>query len=145
VADLKRKAFTTVLDVHARVYKTTNGWVGHRMLYVPSLLLHAIGAKSGEPRTAALTYARDGQTWLVVPSNGGARRWPAWYHNLKAHPDISINVGRRRYDVHASFVTSESPDFERLWRIVNDNNHNQYRAYQKRTQRSLPVVVLSPR
>jgi deazaflavin-dependent oxidoreductase (nitroreductase family) len=144
MADLYTRVFTTVLDVHGKIYKATGGRIGHRMLGVPSLLVHAIGAKSGEPRTSALTYARDGDTYLVVPSNGGASRWPAWYHNLKAHPDVAIHVGPKRIDVHATFVTPSSPDYPRLWAIVNKNNSNRYSAYQKRTTRPLPVIVLAP-
>lgn len=145
MADLSTRVFTTVLDLHDRIYKSTNGWVGHRLLYVRTLLLHAVGAKTGQVRTNALTYARDGENYLLVPSNGGAARWPAWYHNLKANPDVTINVGRRRFAVHASFVEPGDPDFDRLWDVVNHNNSNRYRAYQKKTERQLPVIVLSPR
>jgi deazaflavin-dependent oxidoreductase (nitroreductase family) len=134
-----------LLHVHNILYQKTNGWVGHRIPGLPpSLLLHTTGAKTGKPRTTALTYARDNDSYLIVASVGGAPRSPGWYHNLKAHPDVEINVGPKRVGVRARPVLPDDRDYERLWRIVNDNNANRYRAYQRRTSRPLPVVVLTP-
>jgi deazaflavin-dependent oxidoreductase (nitroreductase family) len=142
LADL---AVGTFVRVHDSVYQRTNGWIGHRVPGAPnSLLLHTIGAKTGLPRTNSLSYARDGEDYLVVASNGGDRRAPAWYHNLKANPQIQINVGRRRLSVIASPVLPDDPDYSRLWRIVNDNNANRYDGYQARTPRPIPVIRLSP-
>lgn len=134
-----------LLRVHDAVYQKTNGYIGHRFPGMPpSLLLHTVGAKTGDPRTNALTYARDGDDYLIVASNGGARRFPGWYHNLRKHPRVEINVGPRRLTVHATFVLPDDPEYSRLWQIVNDNNANRYRAYQKRTSRPIPVIVLKP-
>ena len=69
----------------------------------------SVGAKSGEPRTHTLSYAKDGADYLIVASNAGARRNPAWYHNVKAHPDLEINVGAKRFPVRASII---GPDHE---------------------------------
>ena len=126
------------------LYQRTDGRVGHRMLGVPCLLLRTVGAKSGEPRVHSLTYARDGDACLVVASNGGAPRYPAWYHNLRADPAAEIQVARKRQRVTARFVTPGNADYERLWSIVNEHNRNRYRGYQKLTDRPIPVVVLSP-
>jgi deazaflavin-dependent oxidoreductase (nitroreductase family) len=134
-----------VLRIHDAVYRNTNGWIGHRMLGIPSLLLHTVGAKTGKPRTAALTYARDGANYLIVASKGGDPKAPGWYHNLKANPNAEINVGPKRFDVTAKPVLPDEPDYSRLWQIVNKNNGNRYEAYQKKTSRPIPVVVLSPR
>ncbi|RZS36541.1 deazaflavin-dependent oxidoreductase (nitroreductase family) [Herbihabitans rhizosphaerae] len=106
--------------------------------------MHTVGAKTGRARTNGLVYGRDGERYLVVPSNGGAARAPGWYHNVRARPECEIQIGTDRRDAIASMVTREDPDFERLWKIVNSVNHNRYDAYQKATERPIPIVVLTP-
>jgi deazaflavin-dependent oxidoreductase (nitroreductase family) len=139
------KALFSFLRVHNAVYQRTDGWIGQRVPGMPpSLLLHSVGAKSGRPRTNALTYANDGNDYLVVASNGGANRNPAWLHNVKAHPDVEINVGPRRFPVTATIVRPDDTDYSRLWEIVNDNNRDIYRGYQKKTTRGIPVLKLTP-
>lgn len=133
-----------LVKAHDTVYKKSNGWIGHRALGVPSLLLHTVGAKTGKARTVALSYARDGENYLVVASKGGDPRAPGWYHNLKANPDVEINVGPRRFRVTARPVLPADPEYRRLWDLVNTNNSNRYEAYQSRTSRPIPVVVLAP-
>jgi F420H(2)-dependent quinone reductase len=142
---LEQGVLPRVLRIHDAVYQKTNGWIGHRALGIPSLLLHTVGAKTGAPRTASLTYARDGGNYLIVASNSGGPKAPGWYHNLKANPNVEINVGRKRFGVTAKPVLPDDPDYARLWRIVNKNNSNRYEAYQKKTSRPIPVVVLTPR
>ena len=130
--------------VHGKVYRGTRGWIGHRIPGVPnSLMLHTVGARTGLPRTSSLTYARDGDSYLVVASRGGDPRAPGWYHNLRADPRAEINVGRRRFAVTAEPVLPGDPDYARLWRIVNANNADRYNAYQARTTRPIPVVRLT--
>lgn len=134
-----------LLGIHNMLYQKTNGWIGHRLPGLPpSLLLHSTGAKTGKPRTTALTYARDGDSYLIVASMGGAPRSPGWYHNLKAHPKVEINVGPKRLAVTARPVLPSDPDYQRLWQIVNTHNANRYAAYQRRTSRPIPVIVLTP-
>jgi len=142
---LEEKLLPRVLRFHDTVYRRTNGWIGHRLLLIPSLLLRTVGAKTGEQRTSSLTYARDGGNYLVVASKAGAPRAPGWYHNLKAQPDVEINVGPRRFAVTARPVLPDDPDYSRLWQIVNKNNQNRYIEYQKKTSRPIPVVVLTPK
>ena len=132
-----------VLRIHDAVYQKTNGWIGHRTLGIPSLLLHTVGAKTGTARTASLTYARDGKDYLIVASKGGDPKAPGWYHNLKANPNVEINVGPKRFGVTARPVLPADPDYALLWQIVNKNNSNRYEAYQTKTSRPIPVVVLS--
>jgi deazaflavin-dependent oxidoreductase (nitroreductase family) len=139
------RVFSQVLQVHDTVYQKSKGWIGHRTLWVPSLLLHTVGANTGKQRTTSLTYARDGDKYLIVASKGGAPRAPGWYHNLKANPHVEINVGPRRFAVTARPVLSGDPDYQRLWQIVNKNNQNRYNEYQKKTSRPIPVVVLTPK
>lgn len=142
---LEEKLLPPVLRVHDAVYRNTNGWIGHRTLGIPSLLLHTVGAKTGKQRTTSLTYARDGDDYLVVASKGGDPKAPGWYHNLKAKPNVEINVGPKRFGVTARPVVPGDPDYDRLWEIVNKNNANRYKAYQSKTSRPIPVVVLTPR
>ena len=133
-----------VLRVHEKLYVRTDGRVGHCMIGVPTLLLRTTGRRTGQTRTNALVYARDGDDYLVVASNGGADRPPAWLHNLRAKPDVEIQVGRDRRRATARIVERSDPDHERLWKIVDDNNRGRYTAYQEKTDRPIPVVALTP-
>src|SRR5215210_8810144 len=85
-----------VLKVHERIYKATDGRVGHGMIGVPTLLLRTTGRRSGATRTNGLVYARDGDDYLVVASKGGSDQAPAWLHNLRANPEVEVQVGRER-------------------------------------------------
>lgn len=135
-----------LLKLHDRIYQKTEGRIGHQIPGVPpSLLLHTVGAKTGLARTTSLTYAKDGDAYLVVASKGGEPTAPGWYFNLKAKPDIEINVGPKRFPVTARIVGKDDPDYARLWQVVNKNNANRYEGYQKRTTRPIPVVALTPR
>jgi len=133
-----------VLRVHRRIYIATDGRVGHGMIGRPTLMLRTTGRRSGTTRTAVLVYARDGEDYLVVPSNGGADDPPAWFHNLRANPDVEIQVRRERRRGRAAVVEPDDPDYERLWAIANENNGDRYRAYQKLTDRPIQVVVVTP-
>jgi F420H(2)-dependent quinone reductase len=133
-----------VLRWHERLYKGSDGRVGHRMIGVPTLLLRTTGRRSGATRTNGLVYARDGDDYLVVASNGGADRPPAWLHNLRANPDVEVQVCRDRRPGTAKVVEPSDPDYDRLWRIVNENNRDRYSAYQQRTSRPIPVIVVTP-
>jgi len=141
---VEQNLLPAVLRAHDVVYQKTNGWIGHRTLGVPSLLLHTVGAKTGQARTNSLSYARDSGSYLVVASKGGDPKAPGWYHNLKADPNVEINVGPKRFGVTAKPVLPDDPDYARLWQIVNKNNANRYAGYQKRTSRPIPVIALTP-
>ncbi len=132
------------LRVHAQLYERTDGRVGHGMLGVPTLLLRSTGRRSGATRTNALVYARDDTDYLVVASNGGADRPPAWLHNVTAHPDVEIQIGRERRRGRARIVEPSDPSYERLWKLVNENNRDRYTAYQTQTSRPIPVVAITP-
>jgi F420H(2)-dependent quinone reductase len=130
------------LRLHEQLYKRTDGRVGHRMIGVPTLLLRTTGRRSGATRTNGLVYARDGDDYLVVASNGGADRPPAWLHNLRADPEVEIQIARERRKGIARIVEPSDPDYDRLWKVVNDSNHDRYSAYQKQTARAIPVIVV---
>jgi deazaflavin-dependent oxidoreductase (nitroreductase family) len=134
-----------VLKVHQAVYERSGGRVGHWFFGTHNLLLRTVGAKTGQQRTSALVYVRDGRDYVVVASMGGAPRSPGWYHNLKADPQVEIQVGTKRLPVTARTVLPGDPDRERLWELADTNNAGRYTAYQRATSRPSPVVVLAPR
>ena len=134
-----------ILRLHDTIYQKTNGRIGHKIPGVPPcLLLHTVGAKTGQPRTTSLTYARDGDSYLIVASNGGDDRYPGWYHNLLKRPHCEINVGPKRFAVTARRIGPDDSDYPRLWQLVNKNNFNRYTSYQSRTSRPIPTFVLTP-
>ena len=132
-----------VLRVHEKLYKKTDGRIGHNMIGAPTLLLRTTGRRSGAQRTNALVYARDGSDYLVVASNGGADRAPAWLHNLRANPSVEVQIGRERRPAVARVVEPPDPEHARMWEIVNENNKDRYRAYQEKTNRPIPVIALT--
>ncbi len=138
--------FVKVLRAHQWIYEHSGGLVGHRLLAGnPTLLLRTVGRKSGQARTSALTYARDGQDYLVTASNGGSPRPPGWLANLKAQPDCEIQVGRHKIPVHARATYPDDTEYARHWELVDKVNQGRYTQYQKQTERPISVVVLSPR
>ncbi|MEV6335781.1 nitroreductase family deazaflavin-dependent oxidoreductase [Nocardia vinacea] len=137
--------FANVLKVHQWVYEKSGGVVGHRVLFGnPTLLLRTVGRKTGQARTSALTYGRDGADYLVTASNGGSPRPPGWLANVKASPECEIQVGRRKVAVTARATLPDDPEYARRWAIVDKVNKGRYSAYQKMTQRPIAVVVLTP-
>lgn len=128
-------------EEHVRRYRETGGEVGYEWNGAPTLLLTTTGRRSGEQRTSALIFARDGDDYLVVASVGGMPKHPAWYLNLRADPHATIQVKGDVLDVVARTATDDEKP--RLWRIVNDVWPN-YDVYQSRTERVIPVVVLTP-
>ena len=128
-------------DDHVRLYRETGGEEGYLWNGAPSLLLTTTGRKTGEARTAPLIYARDGDDYLIVASVGGMPQHPAWYRNLQAEPKAQIQVKADVLDVVARTASDEEKP--RLWAIVNEVWPN-YEAYQARTDRVIPVVVLTP-
>jgi F420H(2)-dependent quinone reductase len=136
--------FSGVLRVHDKLYKATDGRIGHRLLGVPTLLLRTTGRRSGVTRTNSLVYALDGADYLVVASKGGADQPPAWLLNLEAKPEVEIQVGRKRQKGRCRVIDPSDPDYARLWKIVNEKNDDRYIAYQESTSRPIPVVAVTP-
>ncbi|KUI44162.1 nitroreductase [Mycobacterium sp. IS-1590] len=139
--DYSAPDLTLVGADHVVAYRDTGGEVGYLWNGVPTLLLTVTGRRSGRPRTSALIFGRRGEDYLVVASMGGAPTHPKWYLNLQACPAAEIQVRDRRMPVRARTVTpQEKPE---LWRIMAGLWPN-YDAYQARTEREIPVVVLTP-
>jgi deazaflavin-dependent oxidoreductase (nitroreductase family) len=128
-------------DEHVRRYRETDGEVGYIWNGVPILLLTTTGRKSGQPRTNPLIHGRDGDDYLVVASMGGAPTHPSWYLNLQANPGAEIQVKADHIQVRAR--TASEDEKPRLWGIMSDLWPN-YDTYQTRTDRVIPLVVLTP-
>jgi deazaflavin-dependent oxidoreductase (nitroreductase family) len=121
-------------DLRAHGGEATSGpFVGR-----PVLILTTIGARSGQPREKPLVYTKDGDRYVVIASKGGAPNNPDWYHNLVAHPEVTLEVLGERFDARARVATGE--ERERLYRAQADRMP-QFYEYQQRTSRTIPVVI----
>jgi F420H(2)-dependent quinone reductase len=133
------------MGLHTTLYKATGGRLGHTIPGVPGkmLLLDHKGAKSGIERTSPLLYFRDGEDLVIVASKGGFPKHPAWYHNLKANPETTVQVASHKLPVRARVATSE--EREHLWPMAVKSYHG-YEDYAARSKgREIPLVVLEPR
>jgi deazaflavin-dependent oxidoreductase (nitroreductase family) len=147
MADLTESFGRFALKTHQWLYERTDGRVGQQLGKLPTLLLRTKGARTGQPRVAALVYGLDGDgRYVVVASNGGSDRAPGWLHNVRAEPQVEVQLGRVRHAATAEILT-DGTDYDRCWKIVNDLNRSQsggrYDHYQTLTQRRIPLVVLS--
>lgn len=132
---------TLIGDEHVRRYRETNGEVGYEWNGATILLLTTTGRKSGQKRTSALIFDRDGDDFLLVASKGGAPDHPLWYLNLTANPEVEIQVKDK---VMKGKARTASPDEKpRLWKIMTRNWPN-YDVYTTRTSRDIPLVVITP-
>jgi proline iminopeptidase len=130
-------------DEHVKVYRDTGGQVGHDWREgSKTLLLTVKGRKSGEERTHALIYDNHGDDYLIVASRGGSPTHPAWYLNLKADPDVEVQVWDDVFQATARDATPE--ERPEMWeQMVGE--WPAYEDYQRRTDRQIPVVVLERR
>lgn len=131
-----------VTAVHRFVYRASGGRLGRRLGGVETLLLETVGRRTGRTRATPLLFVRDGARYVVVASNAGDDRHPAWWLNLRAHPDATIQVGPERLRVRGREATG--PEAGRLWSQL-EAAWPDYAAYRRRTDRRIPVVVLDPR
>jgi deazaflavin-dependent oxidoreductase (nitroreductase family) len=127
--------------IHRFLYRLTGGLIGHRTPLGPMLLLTTIGRRSGEARTSPLLYMPLHGDYVVVGSNGGRARPPAWVLNLESTPDVKVQVGRDRLAARAHVVT----DVERsaMWPRLAEH-YKGWSHYQTITERDLAVVLLTP-
>lgn len=123
-------------------FRTNAGHVGGNFAEASLLLLHHRGAHSGTERVTPLMYRRDGDTWVVFASKAGAPTNPDWFHNLRAHPDTTIELGTETVAVSAREVTGA--DRDRIW---NEQKRDvpQFADYEQATDRTIPVIALRPR
>jgi deazaflavin-dependent oxidoreductase (nitroreductase family) len=123
-------------------FRDNDGKVGGMFEGKSMILVHHVGARSGEARIAPLVYLQDGDRFVVFASKGGAPENPGWYHNLKAHPETDIEVGGNTYPVVAEEVTGD--ERERLY-AAQVAVEPQFGDYQNKTERRIPVIALAPR
>jgi deazaflavin-dependent oxidoreductase (nitroreductase family) len=134
-----------LMGLHTLAYRATGGIVGHRIPGAFSmLLLDHVGAKSGQRRTSPLLYLADGDDLVIVASKGGHPRNPAWFHNLRANPTTTVQVGSEKRQVRARVANPE--ERKRLWPKMVEL-YGPYRDYQRRADRvgrEIPLVILEP-
>ena len=133
---------TAAGKMNVPLYRLSRGRIGGKVGRAPVLLLTTTGRRSGEPRTAPVVYASDGQRLVVIGSNAGNARAPAWSLNLKANPDAEVEIGRERRSVRAR--VAEGDERAQLWRLMNDQYHG-FDDYEARTSRDIAVFALEPR
>ena len=126
---------------HIRDYVESDGKKGHRWRGLPTLLLTTVGRKSGKLRRTALIYGRDGQSYLLVASNGGAPNHPLWYLYLVENSEVELQVGADKFPAHARTATTEEKP--RLWKLMT-KIFPHYDIYQAKAGRDIPVVVVEP-
>jgi deazaflavin-dependent oxidoreductase (nitroreductase family) len=127
---------------HTRRYVESDGADGHLWNGVPTLVLTTTGRRSGQPRRNALIYGQDGEHYLIVASRGGDDHDPLWYRNLVADPHVDVQVGADRFPATAR---TASADEKRRWWPRMAAIWPAYDEYQAKTERDIPVVVLSRR
>ena len=136
---------TTPTDFNTQVieeFRANGGKAGGMFEGMPLVLVHNVGAKSGKEYVTPLVYLADGDDLVIFASKGGAPENPGWYHNLKAEPNVSIEVGDRKLDVLATEATGDERD--RLY-SAQEAAQPQFAEYATKTDRKIPVIVLSPK
>jgi len=143
LADHLWPVLSPLMRGHAAIYRATGGRVGGNIPGVPPLLLlDHVGARTGQKRTTPLAYMPDGERMVVVVSKGGYPKDPGWLHNLRAHPETTVQIGGETRPVRAHQAGAE--ERSDLWpKAVKFNPL--WGRYQERTTREIPVVVLEPR
>jgi deazaflavin-dependent oxidoreductase (nitroreductase family) len=124
------------------IYRLTGGRVGGRFMGgAPVLLLITTGRKTGEKRTAPLLYIKEGSDYVIVASKGGMSKHPLWYRNIEADPNVEIELGREKFKARAR--RASDAEKKALWpKLVA--MYPDYDNYQARTERDIPVLILSP-
>jgi deazaflavin-dependent oxidoreductase (nitroreductase family) len=135
----QRTITRVVGKLNTKLYRASGGRLGASFKGAPVLLLTTTGRKTGKPRTNPLLYLEDGDAFAIVASVGGAPTHPVWFLNLKANPAVEVQIGTTKEQRHAREATPEERD--RLWpRLVA--MYGDYAAYQQKTTRTIPVVLL---
>ena len=130
------------LNVHQWLYDKSDGRIGASLGGRPMLLLRHVGRTTGTARTSALLYVPDEGRYVVIASQGGDPKHPAWFHNITHAGRAEVQVGRETFPV--TVRVAEGEERERLWKRADEINKGGYTTYQSRTDRQIPVVVLEP-
>jgi deazaflavin-dependent oxidoreductase (nitroreductase family) len=122
-------------------FRANHGRVGGQFEGAPLLILHTVGAKSGQPRTNIMMYLKDDDRYLIFASNAGADTHPAWFHNVSANPNVRIEVGDDSFDAVASALDGS----ERAEKYAEQaRRYPGFGEYQEKTSRTIPVVAVAP-
>jgi deazaflavin-dependent oxidoreductase (nitroreductase family) len=127
-------------NTHIYLYRLTGGIIGGKMGSRPLLLLTTTGRKSGKERVTPLLYLTEGTDYLLSASNSGSEQHPQWYRNLLAHPQATVQIGRKVIPVTARTASAE--DRPRLW--ARFTQYGNFAGYERKTTREIPVVILTP-
>lgn len=136
------RALRIIGKLNVPIYRATGGRLMGKVSHAPVLLLTTTGRRSGATRTAPVLYMRDGESLVVIGSNAGNERAPAWSLNLRANPQAEVQVGAERHPVTAHLVAE--PERSRLWQRMNEE-YSGFEDYRRHTSRDIPVFVLQPR
>ncbi|MFF4991918.1 nitroreductase family deazaflavin-dependent oxidoreductase [Streptosporangium saharense] len=120
-------------------FRANKGKVGGFFEGSDLVLLTTVGARSGQPHTTPALYVRDGDTVVVAASFAGAPKHPAWYHNLVANPEVTVEIGAEKYQ--ATAVPAEGAERDRLFALLAEGTPRFY-EYAEKTTRVIPMVVL---
>jgi deazaflavin-dependent oxidoreductase (nitroreductase family) len=123
-------------------FRANGGRVGGMFEGATLLLLHTDGARSGVHHTTPVVYLEDDGRYVIFASKAGAPNHPGWYHNLKANPDLHVEVGDKRLNVTATEITGAERDriYERQVALAP-----QFAEYQAKTERVIPIIALTPK
>ena len=135
----KPRTIQRISKIHVKLYRATRGLIGRRVDGLDILLLTTRGRKSGQPRTVAMPYFRDGERYLLLASFGGNAKNPAWIGNIVACPEVDLQVGGKQLKARARLTEGE--ERSRLWNQIT-HDFPRYLVYQQKTDRLIPVVVL---
>ena len=121
-------------------FRANAGKVGGYFEGANMLLLHTLGAKSGQPRTNPLVYTPDADRLVVIASKGGADTNPDWYYNLLANPTVTVELGTEQFQARATVVTEE-PERSRLYAKMVAHRPG-FAEYEQKTSRKIPAIIL---
>ncbi len=140
-SNLKSAAFQQLTKLHVATFRLTGGRIAGDIRGARVLLLHHRGRKSGAERVSPLLYLPDGERIVVIASKGGSHTHPAWYLNLREmkETEVELRGGRRRVSVRVADAEERAELWPRVVEIWSD-----YAAYQERTEREIPLVILEP-
>jgi len=137
----KGRTMQWISRAHVAIYRLTRGRIGAYLDKLDMLLLTTVGRKSGLERTTPMPYFPDGEVYVSIASNGGRPTHSAWVHNVRAQPEVTLQVRERVFRARADFAAGE--ERARLWAKITQE-HPRYADYQAATEREIPVVIFTP-
>lgn len=138
------KVWNGFTGFHAWMFQRSGGRLGARWGKAGVLVLHHVGARTGQARTSPLLFGRDGENLILVASKGGSEQHPGWFHNLRAHPETVVDLPQRPDPLPVRARVADEAERERLWPMMV-GLYKPYASYQRNTDRRIPIVVLEPR